>query len=191
MARPKTRDEIVQVADRLFYEQGFDSTAFADIAEAVGISRGNFYHHFKTKDDILAAVIALRLARTAAMLDAWEENADAPRERIRQFIEILITNQAKIMQFGCPVGTLCSELAKLDHPFQPQAKAIFDLFRHWLGRQFAAAGCGEGSDRLALHLLMRSQGVASLALAYRDEAFVRREVEAAIDWLDQTLAAAA
>ncbi|MFM2281198.1 MAG: hypothetical protein RLZZ444_3429, partial [Pseudomonadota bacterium] len=60
MARPKTRDEIVQVADRLFYEQGFDSTAFADIAEAVGISRGNFYHHFKTKDDILAAVIALR-----------------------------------------------------------------------------------------------------------------------------------
>ncbi|MDD9913854.1 MAG: helix-turn-helix domain containing protein, partial [Rhodospirillaceae bacterium] len=37
----------------LFYRHGFDHTSFADIAEAVQISRGNFYYHFRTKDDIL------------------------------------------------------------------------------------------------------------------------------------------
>ena len=40
--------EVVAEADRLFYEQGFDHTSFAAIADGVGISRGNFYHHFKT-----------------------------------------------------------------------------------------------------------------------------------------------
>jgi len=46
-------------ADRLFYEQGFEHTSFANIADAVNISHGNVYHHFKSKDDILDAVIIL------------------------------------------------------------------------------------------------------------------------------------
>ena len=52
-----TRDSIVSTADTLFYQRGFDHTSFADIAKQVAISRGNFYHHFKSKDQILAAVI--------------------------------------------------------------------------------------------------------------------------------------
>lgn len=64
--------QIVEAADRLFYQRGFEATSFADIAEALSLSRGNFYYHFKTKDEILAAVIARRLASTSAMLEAWE-----------------------------------------------------------------------------------------------------------------------
>ncbi|HBU98755.1 TetR/AcrR family transcriptional regulator, partial [Thalassospira lucentensis] len=67
-----TRDRIIETADILFYQQGFEATSFADIALAVGISRGNFYHHFKTKDDILDGVINHRLANTEQMLDRWE-----------------------------------------------------------------------------------------------------------------------
>lgn len=54
-----TRHQIVEAADRLFYERGFEATSFADIAAVVGLSRGNFYYHFRTKDEILEAVIAL------------------------------------------------------------------------------------------------------------------------------------
>ena len=112
MARA-TRDQIVGEADRLFYEQGFEHTSFADIAAAVGISRGNFYHHFKTKDEILSAVIDRRLEATRALLAAWESEADdSPAARIRCFIRILIANRAKILRHGCPVGTLTAELAK-------------------------------------------------------------------------------
>ncbi|MFG2875693.1 TetR/AcrR family transcriptional regulator [Streptomyces sp. NPDC048337] len=46
-----TREQIVDAANRLFCEQGFERTSFAAIAETVGISRGNFYYHFKTKDE--------------------------------------------------------------------------------------------------------------------------------------------
>lgn len=184
MSATDTRREIVAAADRLFYEQGFEATSFADIAAAVGLSRGNFYYHFKSKDEILRAVIAERLSATAAMLAGWQEDRADPADRIRGFIDILIMNQAKIIAHGCPVGTLCSELAKLDHVAKGEAAAIFTLFRDWLARQFAALGRAADADALALHVLMRSQGVATLATAFADEAFIRREVADMRAWLE-------
>ncbi|MBI3199535.1 MAG: TetR/AcrR family transcriptional regulator [Rhodospirillales bacterium] len=184
MSGASTREQIVEAADRLFYEQGFEATSFADIASAVSLSRGNFYYHFKTKDEILDSVIAARLANTRKMLDAWDAEGGAPADRIRCFIHILIANRAKIMRHGCPVGTLCHELAKLDHGAQRKAGKLFVLFRDWLTRQFAALGSEGDADVLAMHLLVRSQGVATLATAFRDETFIRREVDAMCAWLD-------
>lgn len=183
MPAPSTRDLIIEKADALFYEGGFEATSFADIAAAVGISRGNFYHHFKTKDDILDAVISLRMERTRAMLDGWQATGDGPRTRILSFVHMLIANRTKIMAHGCPVGTLCSELAKLDHAAQDHATAIFSLFRDWLAGQFRALGAGDRAEGLALHLLAWSQGVAVMATAFRDEAFIRSEVAGIEHWL--------
>lgn len=176
---------IVDQADRLFYENGFESTSFADIADAVGVSRGNFYYHFKTKDDILAAVIARRLENTRAMLSDWGRDGSSPADRIRGFVSILITNRAKIIAFGCPVGTLSNELAKLDHRAHKDAAAIFTLFREWLADQFVALGHARQADDLALHLLMRSQGIAVLATAFRDESYVDREMASIAHWLGE------
>jgi len=183
MVEITTRDLIVEVADRLFYEQGFEFTSFSNIAEAVKISRGNFYYHFKSKDEILSAVIARRLENTRKMLERWEESV-SPRERIRSFIHILIANQAKIMLYGCPVGTLCSELAKLNHAALSDANELFALFKDWLQKQFTLLGRKTDADALAMHLLAFSQGVATLANAFRDKRFVEREVERMDAWLD-------
>jgi len=179
------RDQIIAAADQLFYQNGFEHTSFAHIAEAVNISRGNFYYHFKTKDEILAAVINLRLADKRAMLEQWEIEDKNPAERIRSFIKILILNRAKIIRFGCPLGTLTTELTKLDHSAQEDANGLFTLFRSWLTQQFQALGYNNRADELAMHLLARSQGVATLANAFTDEKFIRQEVKHLYEWLDQ------
>ncbi|MCR4376959.1 MAG: TetR/AcrR family transcriptional regulator [Rhodospirillales bacterium] len=179
-----TRDRIVKASDQLFYERGYEHTSFADIADAVRISRGNFYYYFKTKDEILDAVIAARLANTRAMLNTWEIEGETPAERIRSFIHILVANRAKIKRYGCPVGTLCTELAKLGHASQGEANKLFTLFRTWLRRQFALLGREADGDTLAMHLLARSQGVATLASAFHDEKFIAQEVELMDAWLD-------
>ncbi|MBD1545268.1 TetR/AcrR family transcriptional regulator [Roseibium aggregatum] len=184
MSSQKTREQIVEAADQLFYRQGYEHTSFSDIAGAVKISRGNFYYHFKTKDEILDAVIAQRLKNTRAMLDQWEADGATPAERITCFIKILITNQSKIMAYGCPVGTLTGELAKLGHPAQSDAGRLFTLFREWLAEQFTALGRKADADQLAMHLLSRSQGAATLANAFHDEAFVTSEVDKMCAWLD-------
>ncbi|CAM2069344.1 TetR/AcrR family transcriptional regulator [Sulfidibacter corallicola] len=183
MSHKKTREHIVEAADTLFYERGFEHTSFSDIAKNVKISRGNFYYHFKTKDDILDAVINVRLTKTRSMLAQWEIEGDHPADRIRSFIHILIANGEKIKRYGCPVGTLCSELAKLDHPSQSDANRLFTLFRTWLCRQFGLLGREEDADDLAMHLLARSQGVATLANAFNDEKFIQQEVKQMCDWL--------
>ena len=180
-----TSEQIVEIADWLFYEKGYEHTSFADIAAEVGISRGNFYHHFKTKDAILDAVIALRMTNTRAMLEQWEQDGQTPEDRIRCFIRILITNQTKIMDYGCPVGTLVSELAKLNHAALADANRLFTLFRDWLSLQFKALGREEDAEELAMHLLARSQGVATLANAFHDETFIRAEVDALSMWLHE------
>lgn len=179
-----TRDHIIEAADRLFYRQGYEHTSFADIAGVVRISRGNFYHHFKTKDEILDAVINARLADTRTMLEQWEIEGKQPDDRIRSFIQMLIANRADIKRYGCPVGTLCGELAKLNHASHAEANKLFTLFRTWLRRQFALLGRDADADALAMHLLARSQGVATLANAFHDEKFIRQEVEQMHDWLE-------
>jgi TetR/AcrR family transcriptional regulator, transcriptional repressor for nem operon len=185
MPSSATRDLIIEKADTLFYESGFEATSFANIAAAVGISRGNFYHHFRTKDEILDAVITRRMEQTCSMLESWQEKSSGPHDRILSFIHIVIANRTKIMAFGCPVGTLCSELAKLDHVAQHRAAEIFDLFRDWLAGQFRALGAESRAEELALHVLAWSQGVAVIASALRDEAFIRREVAGITAWLEE------
>ena len=187
MGSKSTREQIVEAADLLFYHQGFDHTSFADISCAVKISRGNFYYHFKTKDQILDAVIEARLAATESTLASWEAAGATAADRIRSFIDILIVNKADIMRFGCPVGTMTTELSKLGHAAQPGACRVFTLFRLWLRRQFEALGRAEDADDLAMHVLARSQGVATLATAFGDEAFVRREVQYIYDWLESVI----
>jgi TetR/AcrR family transcriptional repressor of nem operon len=183
MSENATRHHIIEAADRLFYRQGYEHTSFSDIADAVRISRGNFYYHFKSKDEILDAVIDARLANTRKMLEQWDIEGEQPADRIRSFIHILVANRADIKRYGCPVGTLCAELAKLNHASQAEANNLFTLFRTWLRRQFMLLGRKADADALAMHLLARSQGVAALANAFHDEKFIRQEVEQMCDWL--------
>lgn len=189
MTAQTTRDQIVQAADRLFYRQGFEHSSFSDIAGAVRISRGNFYYHFKTKDDILKAVIAARLTATRRMLDGWGAECARPADRIRNFIRMCMVNRVEIQRYGCPVGTLCSELAKVGHPAVDEARGLFNMFRSWLSEQFAALGREVDADALAMHLLARSQGVATLANAFHDEEFIEREVEQACAWVESLTSA--
>jgi TetR/AcrR family transcriptional regulator, transcriptional repressor for nem operon len=53
MGETVTSDRIIEAADWLFCERGYEHTSFADVAERVKRSRGNFYHHFKPKAEIL------------------------------------------------------------------------------------------------------------------------------------------
>ena len=118
------------------------------------------------------------------------QDTESPSDRILSFVHILIANRTKIMAYGCPVGTLCNELAKLDHVAKDEAAGLLTLFRNWLAGQFAALGRDADADALALHLLMRSQGVATLATAFRAEQFIRREVADIEAWLRTECSAA-
>ncbi|BFH65746.1 TetR/AcrR family transcriptional regulator [Paenibacillus azoreducens] len=66
------RNEVLDAADELFSQKGFDGTSTNDILEKVGIARGTLYHHFKSKEDIMDALIERYNVR---LLGAAEEIA--------------------------------------------------------------------------------------------------------------------
>ena len=180
------REQIIEAADTLFYQKGYEHTSFADIAAEIDISRGNFYHHFKTKDDILNAVIENRRMNSRRMLTEWESEAADPKARILKYIHIVITNQTDIELYGCPLGTLSTELSKLRHISKSEANDLFRLFADWLAVQFAALGLQMADAKNhAMHVLAWSQGVATMANAFQDRSFVEAEVSRISAWLDQ------
>jgi AcrR family transcriptional regulator len=80
------REELLRVSARLFREKGFDGTSIRDISSAAGMHSGSPFYHFKTKQDILVAVMEQGLAEGLRRLeDAIVEPATAER-RLRRMI---------------------------------------------------------------------------------------------------------
>lgn len=61
MARQKDpeirKNEIIQAAEELFLENGYEDTTVDDILQRTGLSKGGFYHHFKSKNEVFIAII--------------------------------------------------------------------------------------------------------------------------------------
>ena len=179
------RQALIDAANRLFYEQGYGRTSFTDIAREAGFNRGNFYHYFKAKDDILQAIVADRLARMQEMLEGWEREIDTPLERLRRFVRILPGEAGEVADYGCPMGTLSSEMAKGDRAQLALVRQMFDMFRAWLERQFALLGIApEQAPDYAMRLLVLTQGIAMLSHVYGDAGILHRESRDLEKWLE-------
>jgi len=181
----KTRADIVDCARKLFYEHGYDGTSFTHIVEASGLFRGNIYHYFKTKDDILQAVVARYLDDYRALLTQWEHEISDPKMRLRAFVGMIAGHKAELVEYGCPIGSLNTELGKERRELQQVARALFEILETWLAARFTELGFTAGADNLALHLLGRAQGIALISHVYRDTAFLERETAQLTDWVDQ------
>lgn len=179
------RDRIIAAANTLFYEQGYNRTSFSDIAEAAGLPRGNFYYYFRSKEDILAAVIDLRLAHIRTLLDDWNTSYDDPRERLKRFVQMLRNSADEIRRYGCPIGSLSSELGKTQRLLQSQARAMLDVFRHWIGEQLSALGVAPSeAEACAMHMITIGQGISLVVSVYQDDALLTREAAALDAWID-------
>ncbi len=68
---------ILDVAETLFAEKGFDATSLNDIAKQAGSSKANIFHHFKSKEVLYLAVLKQACARSSAALDVVQKETSA------------------------------------------------------------------------------------------------------------------
>ena len=76
---PNRRADIVRAAGRLFAEKGYSATTIRDIAGAVDMQSGSPFYHFKTKHDMLRAVVLEGIATIHAVVSAAASGEKAPR----------------------------------------------------------------------------------------------------------------
>ena len=180
----ENRQRIVEAANALFYQQGFSKTSFSDIAAAADVPRGNFYYYFKTKDELLEAVIAMRLDGIRTSLAAFQQETTAPKERLKRLGTMLVNEAETLIEFGCPMGTLNLELCKIKAAQRDDARSMFELFIDWAAEQFTALGKGTNARALAMHLMSMLQGSAVMSTVYHDPTLVGQEVGLVNEWID-------
>ena len=186
VSREKTeqvKQQIVEAADRLFYQKGYNLTSFSDIAAASKIPRGNLNYHFSTKSEVLVAVINYRVSEMRKMLRRWEEEYITPVKRLQRYAQIVTNVKKEMIHYGCPMGTLNSELGKVQHDLQAITKEQFKVFEQWITEQFQLMGCGKSAADLTMHLMVWTQGVASMAYIHQDTRLIQREAKSIAAWL--------
>jgi len=181
----RTRQKIIEAANRLFYHKGYHSTSFTDVVNASGVPRGNIYYYYKSKEDILAAALSYRISRIDHMLQAWTGQYRTPIERLNRFLEILPDSIESLVRYGCPMGTLNAELGKNEPELQAKAKAMFLLFEDWLTDQFAELGYAGRAREFARRLLSRGQGVSMITHVYQDKRFLMQETDLLARWVNK------
>lgn len=169
----------------LFYRRGYARTSFSDIVNHTGIQRGNIYHYFKTKDDILDAVIRLLASEYRLALSAWDKELPDPRDRLRRFVHMVAANRDNLTRYGCPIGSLNTELGKeAAYAHREDARRLFDLFRDWLVEQFSALGDPQQAGTQAMHLLGRAEGISLMGHIYNNPDYISSEIEILETWID-------
>ncbi|WP_344317151.1 TetR/AcrR family transcriptional regulator [Acrocarpospora pleiomorpha] len=88
--------EIFEQATRLFAERGFAGTSFQDIADAVGLTRPALYHYVKSKDDLLAKLVAeVTVVAATDIAEVAQRTELSATERIRDIVRLMVRHQGE------------------------------------------------------------------------------------------------
>ena len=125
------RGKLLQTAAHLFRSKGYERTTVRDLASAVGIQSGSIFHHFKSKDEILKAVMEETVIYNTALLRAALADATGPRERVLALIRCEL--QSIMGGTGEAMGVLVYEWRSLSEEGQAHILSLRDTYEQiWL-----------------------------------------------------------
>lgn len=108
----ETRQKLVSATRNLILRQGFSATGVDEICAEAGVTKGAFFHHFKTKEEIGQAALADWAAFGMALYaDARAEPARSPLDHVHRFFDIMIGFVAASSPLTCVVGIMSQEMA--------------------------------------------------------------------------------
>ncbi|MFE3443210.1 TetR/AcrR family transcriptional regulator [Nocardia sp. NPDC059180] len=176
------RERLVDAAVQVFYERGVEKTTIADVAKVAEVPVGNVYYYFKTKDQLIEAAVGAHRHRLAQLLDEFDR-LDSPRARLRGLIAGWVDLRDQAAQFGCPFGTLASEMDKRPEVLDAEIAATMRVLVDWAQRQFEAMGRSDAAE-LGVALIAAYQGISLLTNTFRDPSLMAAEGDRLARWID-------
>lgn len=177
------RERLTAAAAVLVHQKGFANTTLADIADMADVPLGGVYYYFKTKDELAKAISDSRLNDINTILEQFDQLPD-PYARLRALINVWVDDREVDALYGCPVGSLCYELAKGRGHLSSSAARLFTTLLGWSEKQFRQAGFTKKHAHIqALHLISSLQGISLIANALGDPDSILTETKFLTDWL--------
>ncbi len=118
-----TRDSIIELADQLIRDKGYNAFSFKDISNTIGIKTASIHYHFPAKSDLGVAVIREHKQRIERFKNGLA--GKTPPEKVKQFLGIYATINAE--NRICLVGSLGSDFNTIDPHIQNELKRFAGL----------------------------------------------------------------
>ncbi len=144
---------------------------------------GNVYYYFKSKEELVAAAIDSYAQESRERLSWLEQQHRSPRARLKVLVRLLVSQADQVVLYGCPRGSLCSELDKQDNGLAQACRELMHMPIVWIEQQFKAMGRRDARD-LAFALLASYEGMALLTNTFRDPELMIREGRRLERWID-------
>jgi TetR/AcrR family transcriptional repressor of nem operon len=182
------RERLIAAAQRMLYQHGAEKTTLAEIAAEAGVPLGNVYYYFKTKDALVSAVLD-SLGQTYDTMSARLDQHATPADRLKALVSGWVGRRDQLASYGCPIGSLSSELDKRDDALRAQAATVLSKLIVWAEAQFQAMGRPDARE-LGVALVAAYQGIALVANTLRDPGLVAGEGARLERWIDELAASA-
>ncbi len=192
--QPSTKGRLVEAARLLFWERGYEATSLHDVVERAGAKAGSLYYFFRTKEQLLLAVLDryMEMLWPAVIEPAFARTND-PIERIFAIMDgyrqgLLYTG----FTGGCPIGNLALEVSDELPRAREKIAKNFEGWRKWI-RQCLDDATGFlpanlDRERLAVFVLTVMEGAVMQARAHHSMEPFNASVEQLRDYFNRLLA---
>jgi Transcriptional regulator len=165
---------ILDVAERLVQTRGFNGFSYADIAEALAVTKASLHYHFPSKADLGRRLIERYEHTFLSVLKSIDATGAGPREKLKRYARIY----ADVLRDNrmCLCGMLASDYATLPKAMKEDVKHFFDENEQWLvalleqGRKSGALAFKGSPLDLARVIVGSLEGAMMLARSYGEPA---------------------
>lgn len=162
--RPNKRDELVRKALQVFYRNGFHATGMDMLVRETGVSKTSMYKHFRTKEELILAVLRLRDENFRNwFLRRTEELGDTPRERLLAMFDALEEWFTLPEYQGCMFIKASAEFQDPEHPIHKQSAEHKRLLLEHTSKVAKLAGA-EDPETLSCQLMLLKEGAIVTAV---------------------------
>lgn len=178
--KERTRNRIVDSARRLFNRHGFEQVSIDQVMADAGLTRGGFYHHFASKDELYSAAVASYGSCNpfSELIAAQPQSLKDPAALARMLIDIYLSDEIfDDPDRHCPLYALPGDVARTGMP-QPQ-QAYTGLIRNLVAVFLSALGCREDAAGRAEAIVALCVGGMVLARTTNDAGLRKSLREAA------------
>jgi TetR/AcrR family transcriptional repressor of nem operon len=172
--KTSTKDKLLKTAMELMYKNSYHSTGVDEICRRSESTKGSFYHHFKSKEDLTQEAVDFQWSQFKAFLDECFKSEYPPLERFRIYFEQSLTMQKAQHEstghvLGCPLFALGSEIGPLGGPIaetiSQKLNETVEIYLKTLEEMKAEGSLKADADTetLAWDILSISEGAMTLA----------------------------
>ena len=170
----ETSQRILDVAERLVQTRGFNGFSYADIAEALHVTKASLHYHYPAKSDLGRELIERYERKFVAALAAIDAQTEDAREKLRRYAGIYegVLRGDRM----CLCGMLAAEYATLPKPMKDPMRHFFDENERWLvgvlreGKRRRVLGFAGKAEDAAQTLVGALEGAMMIARSYGEVA---------------------